>query len=98
MRWPNIDVDAYERIRDHVRWEENLPDGASFHVASPEEDGTLRVFDIWDSPEQFQAFVETRIMPALQTLGIETDAEIHICEVHRMFAPSGIEAGAGVLV
>jgi hypothetical protein len=97
MRWPNIDVEAYERIRDRVRWEEDLPDGASFHVASPDGDA-MRVFDIWDSGERFQAFVEGRIMPALEELGIESAAEVHVCEVHRMFAPNGIEAGAGVLV
>ena len=98
MRWPNIDVDAYERIRDQVRWEDEQPDGAIFHVASPEPEGTLRVFDIWESPEKFDAFVRSRIMPALAELGIETDPEIALCEVHRMFAPNGIEAGAGVLV
>ena len=97
MRWPNIDVDASERIRDHVRWEENLPEGALFHVASPDGDA-LRVFDIWESAEQFDTFVQSRILPALQELGIETDPEVYPCEVHRMFAPKGIESGAGVLV
>jgi hypothetical protein len=98
MRWPNIGVDEYEQIRERVRWEEEVPDGAVFHVASPEPGGTMRVFDIWESSEKLDAFIGSRILPALKELGIESDAEIVPCEVHRMFAPNGIEAGAGVLV
>jgi hypothetical protein len=96
MRWPGVSIDQYEQTRDKVRWEEELPDGAMFHVAARDGDD-LRVFDLWESPEQFQAFVESRLMPAVREVGIEGDPEVQLCEVHRMFAPNGIEAGAGIL-
>ncbi len=97
MRWPGIGTDEYEQVRDIVRWEEDVPDGARFHVAAQDGDA-MRVFDLWDSAEQFQAFVDSRLMPAVQQVGITTEPEVALCEVHRMFAPRPIEAGAGVLV
>ena len=97
MRWPGIGVDEYEQVRDKVRWEEDVPDGALFHVAGYDGEA-MRIFDLWESPEQFQSFVEARIMPAVQEIGVETEPEVTLCEVHRMFAPNRIEAGAGVLV
>ena len=97
MRWPGVSIDQYEQTRDKVRWEEELPEGAIFHVAARDGD-ELRVFDLWESPEQFNAFVESRLMPVIVgEMGIETEPEVTLCEVHRMFAPNGIEAGAGIL-
>ena len=98
MRWPGITLDQYDEAREKVHWEDQLPDGAIFHCASHDGEG-MRIFDLWESPEQFQAFVESRLMPVIVgEMGIETEPEVTLCEVHRMFAPRGIEAGAGVLV
>jgi hypothetical protein len=97
MRWPGVTLDQYDEAREKVRWEEDAPDGAIFHVAAHDGEA-MRVFDLWDSPEQFQAFAESRLMPAVREIGIEGEPEVTLCEVHRMFAPKPIESGAGVLV
>ena len=98
MRWPGVTLEQYEEARSKVRWEEEPADGGLFHVAGHDGEA-LRVFDLWDSPEQFQAFVEERLMPVVRgELGVETEPEVGVCEVHRMFAPRPIDAGAGVLV
>jgi len=45
------------------------PKGRSYHVAL-ESDGTIQVFDIWDSMEDFEAFGST-LVPILSGLGVE---------------------------
>ena len=58
------------------------PDGLDYHVCFGSE-GNLRVSEIWDSREQFQAFGE-RLMPILADTGIEFSGEPEIFEVHRI--------------
>ena len=45
------------------------PDGMEYHVCFL-ADGDVRVSEIWDSMEQFQAFGE-RLMPLLAEVGID---------------------------
>jgi len=58
------------------------PDGMDYHVCFG-TDGDLRVSEIWDSREQFEAFGE-RLMPLLADAGIEFSAEPEIFEVHNI--------------
>jgi hypothetical protein len=55
--------------------------GASAHYAW-EEDGVLRILDIWESPEQFQANFANTIGPAAQRAGIELHPVIKISPLH----------------
>lgn len=97
MRWEGVTLEQYDAARELIDWEGDLPDGAILHVASYGDDG-FRVFDIWESAEHFQRFVEERLRPGVEQVGIEGEPEVHLGDVHRMFAPRAIEAGAGVLV
>jgi hypothetical protein len=98
MRYPGITLDQYDEACEKVNWEGDVPDGAIFHCASHDGEA-MRVFDLWDSAEQFQAFGENRLMPILKgELGIDTEPEITLCEVHRMFVPREIGTGVGILV
>jgi hypothetical protein len=56
------------------------PDGMDYHVCFGSE-GLLRVSEIWDSREQFEAFGE-RLMPVLADAGVEFSGEPEILEVH----------------
>jgi hypothetical protein len=48
------------------------PDGMDFHVCFG-SDGNLKVSEIWDSKEQWEAFGE-RLMPLLGEVGIDPGA------------------------
>ncbi len=61
---------------------EDLPDGCDLHVAFLGPDGNIRVSEIWDSREQWQAFGE-RLMPMLGELGIDP-GEPEVFEVHNV--------------
>ena len=58
------------------------PDGMEYHVAFG-PDGNMSVSEIWDSPEQLQAFGD-RLMPILSEVGIEFSGEPEIIEVHNI--------------
>jgi hypothetical protein len=58
------------------------PDGLDYHVCFGSE-GDLRVSEIWDSREQFEAFGE-RLIPVLTEAGIEFSGEPEIFEVHNL--------------
>ena len=58
------------------------PDGLDYHVCFGPE-GDMRVSEIWDSREQFEAFGE-RLMPLLADVGIEFSGEPEIFEVHKI--------------
>ncbi len=58
------------------------PDGMDYHVAFT-SGGSFRVSEIWDSPEQLEAFGE-RLMPLLAEIGIELAGEPEILEVHNI--------------
>ena len=58
------------------------PEGLDYHVCFG-SDGNLRVSEIWDSKEQFEAFGK-RLMPVLGEIGIEFSGEPEILEVHNI--------------
>jgi hypothetical protein len=57
------------------------PDGLDYHVFFGPE-GNLRVSEVYDSREQFEAFGE-RLMPVLAEIGIEP-GEPEVLEVHNV--------------
>ena len=87
MEWPGVTRAQYDQTLALVRWETETPMGAKFHVASFDDKG-LRVTDVWDSAEDFNRFVEPRLMPGVQQVGIVGQPEVEIIEVHRIFAPN----------
>jgi hypothetical protein len=64
-----------------------VPAGANFHVAAFDDSG-LRVTDLWDTPEDFQAFAGGRLRAAVAAAGITTEPEVEILPVHALFAPA----------
>jgi hypothetical protein len=57
-------------------------EGLDYHVCFGSE-GNLRVSEIWDSREQFEAFAE-RLMPVLTEAGIKFSGKPDVFEVHNV--------------
>ncbi|MDQ6916118.1 MAG: hypothetical protein M3155_09970 [Actinomycetota bacterium] len=87
MRWDGVTPDQYEEVREKVRWEENRPKGANFHVCGF-EGGAMRIVDIWDSPEDFQRFLDDRLAPIIQEAGFPGEPEVTFYPVHAVWAPA----------
>jgi hypothetical protein len=58
------------------------PEGLDYHVCFG-SDGDLRVSEIWDSQEQFEAFGK-RLTPILSEVGIQASAPPEHFEVHNV--------------
>ena len=86
MRWPGVTAEQYEEARSRVDWEGDTPDGAVLHVAGVDGDD-LRVTDVWESEEQFHRFVEERLMPVVQEIGIQGEPEVRFYPVQAIFNP-----------
>jgi len=86
MVWDGVTPEQYEAARKLVNWEGDVPAGAIYHV-SAFGDGALHVTDVWDSAEAFQAFVDRRLMPGVQQLGIQGQPRVEIYPAHATFAP-----------
>jgi hypothetical protein len=87
MHWPEVTKEQYEQARADVKWETDTPAGAKFHVSWFGDDG-LHVLDLWDSPQDFQKFAETRLNPATQRIGIKGQPNVRLAEAHAIFAPN----------
>ena len=59
-----------------------MPDGLDYHVAFGSE-GNVRVSEVWDSKEQFDAFGK-RLMPLLKEAGIELEGPPELIEVQNI--------------
>jgi hypothetical protein len=58
------------------------PDGLDYHICFGSE-GDLRVSEIWDSQEQFDAFGE-KLMPILADVGIQFSGGPEVYEVYNI--------------
>jgi hypothetical protein len=79
----NVTTEQYdETVRRLEKLGDWPPEGLEYHVAFWSE-GDLRVSEIWDSRERFDAFGE-RLMPVLKDVGIELSGEPETLEVHNI--------------
>jgi hypothetical protein len=78
----SLTTDQYdESIRRLEKSGDWLPEGLESHVAF-KSNGNLRVSEIWNSREQFEAFGE-RLMPVLKDVGIDP-GQPELLEVHNI--------------
>jgi hypothetical protein len=70
MHWREATPEQYDRARELVGWDRDVPTGAKLHVSGFDDDG-LPVTDVWESEQSFNSFLEQRLAPAIQEIGIE---------------------------
>jgi hypothetical protein len=87
MHWPEVSKEQYEQARKDVNWEGVHPKGAKFHVAWFGGDG-FHALDIWDSQAEFERFVQDRLAPAVQRIGIKGQPNTQFYPAHAIFAPN----------
>jgi hypothetical protein len=83
---PSLTVEQYEEgdrlLRD--AGVEPLPDGLEYHVCFGSE-GKLRVSEIWDSRERFEAYGKRLMeMPVLADIPFDSGGPPEILEVHKI--------------
>jgi hypothetical protein len=86
LDWQGVNSEQYDQISATVNWENDVPNGVLFHVATFDQEGA-HFFDLWESAAAFQSFVDERLMPAVQKVGIEKEPSVRVFDVHATFTP-----------
>ena len=86
LKWDGITPEQYNQVRDIVKWEEHPAKGGLFHVAFFDGNG-LRVQDVWETAEDFNNFVQNRLMPGVLSTGVTSQPEVEVYPVHALFTP-----------
>lgn len=87
MHWREATAEQYERAREMVGWDRDVPPGAKLHVSGFDDDG-LHVTDVWESEQSFNTFMEQRLAPAIQEIGIQGQPEVKFFPLQGVFAPA----------
>lgn len=88
MEFEGFTTDQYDTVHGALDPEGNPPDGLIAHSARLDGD-KLHVLDIWESPEAFGAFAESRLAPTIQeTLGDDAPAppQPKFTELHNAYS------------
>lgn len=80
MKWPEATKAQYEAVRASIDWVSHPPKGGLLHVAGWDESG-MRVVDLWDSAEEFQAFVANTLGAAAAAAGLTTQPHVEFFPV-----------------
>jgi len=86
MQWDGVTAEQYEQVRKLVNWEAQRATGGLLHVACFNAKGLL-VTDVWESAEDFNRFVETRLSAGVQKAGITSQPRVEIAPLHALFNP-----------
>lgn len=65
----------YDRVQEALGLADNPPAGGLVHTAGfDEEAGVFRIFDVWESEDAWNAFLNDRLLPVVQPMMSEGDA------------------------
>jgi hypothetical protein len=87
---PNTSVETYDKVNERIDFDGDPPSGLIFHSASAREGGGFRVFEVWESREDFDTFEQERLMPAVREVFGEDPGEPpvrEVVEIHHYLAP-----------
>jgi hypothetical protein len=75
--------EQYDRVMAKVAAGGASTEGRTVHVAAVAEDGKIRIFDVWDSKSQAEAFGEA-VRAARVEVGVTDEPKITILDVHNV--------------
>jgi hypothetical protein len=86
LDFTNLTLADYDGVCQALNFPADWPDGLKAH-ASTEVEGHLRVMDWWESRQQFDQFVESRLQDAMgKALGDRAEApQITVFQLHTIY-------------
>jgi hypothetical protein len=76
----------YRAVMDQLGVEQHAEGGIYLHLTTPTDFG-YRIVEIWDEKQNFDRFVEHRLAPANEAIGLNRSTEITVTPLHNFFAP-----------
>jgi hypothetical protein len=81
-----LTAQEYRAVMDELGVEDRPEGGIYLHLTTPIDAG-FRVVEIWDEKEGFDRFVEQRLSPAGEAIGLDREMTISVTPLHNFFAP-----------
>lgn len=85
MRVPELSLRKYDDLMISLGLDANPPAGMIVHVAS-EAVGAVNVFEIWQTPQAAESFVQGRLRGALEAQHVKDPLSYRIEPLHNMYA------------
>ena len=85
----DISKEQYDTVRKEIDWDRNHPPGAVFHAVGFDDGGRAHVADVWESPEDLNAFVQSSLIPAFQKFGF-SPPNVEVYPAHNVGAYAGV--------
>jgi hypothetical protein len=86
LRWDGFTKEQYDAARAIVPFDRDTAPGGLFHVGAVDDQG-IHVTDIWESAEQFQAYLTEHLLSAFAQLGFTGQPAVEIVPVHSLITP-----------
>jgi hypothetical protein len=86
MEWTGLTPEQYEKLREAIDIEGDVPDGL-YHHASGHDGRAVLISEVWESPDHVQPFMDGRFLPAVRSLGINTMPRVDMYETIAVFTP-----------
>jgi hypothetical protein len=81
-----LTASEYRAVMDQLGVEQRPEDGIYLHLTTPANFG-YRIVEIWDEKTNFERFVDRRLAPANEAIGLKRATEITVTPLHNFFAP-----------
>jgi hypothetical protein len=81
-----LTASEYRAVMDELGVEQRPEGGIYLHLTTPIDSG-YRVVEIWDEKDNFDRFVQHRLAPANEAIGLDRSTEITVTPLHNLFAP-----------
>lgn len=82
----DLTAQDYRAVMNELGVEHRPEGGIYLHLTTPTNFG-FRIVEIWDEKENFDRFVEHRLVPANEAIGLERTTDVAVTPLHNFFAP-----------
>ncbi len=86
VHFPGLSGRRYDEVMSRLDLDADPAAGSILHVAAQASDG-INVVDLFQTKQAAEAFLERRLRPTLEDLGIRADVSIDVVPLHNVFAP-----------
>jgi hypothetical protein len=87
LEWNGIDKQQYEDLRSRIDWDAKPPAGLH-HQVTAFSDKALVLTQLWQSPDHVLLFMEDRLLPAINAMGIRSMPKVDQYPVHSVYNAS----------
>jgi hypothetical protein len=84
VEWDGITKEQFADLQSRTEWESDPPDGLE-HQVTAFSDKALVLTQVWKSPDHVMRFMEDRLLPAVQAMGIRSMPRVDQDPVHGVY-------------